>query len=161
MNSLYSASVLVPAFLLAWFTWNSAAMPSQSLRVLLVVAVVLAIRVKELSTLPGQPLTWHLNAVAPLAATFPHALWFPQNPVVGFYTDGKLWHSEDGLLTRNLAGYGIREATFRRYLPPNLKGVVYPPSASSSATMSLLAEYNQIVQFPFWTLHTRIKPSLP
>jgi hypothetical protein len=154
-NALHSWNYLLPAVLVAWLARDRASTVAPALRVLAVAGFALALNTRLLTSLPSRPLSEHFESARQLGAAYPHALWFPQNPVVGYYTNGELWHSEDGLLTRNLAGYNISVSNFRRFLPPDLKGVVYPVSVSSSVTMSLLPEYAQIVRVPYWTLHTR------
>jgi len=92
-------------------------------------------------------------------ATHPHRLWFPRNPLITYYADGKLWHSEDGIETRFLANYGIHEADFRRYLPPDLEGVVYPARVDSPFSMALLSEFSREIKGPFWTLYASPAPT--
>jgi hypothetical protein len=154
-NLLHSWNYLLPAFLLAWLSRDRPATASANFRVIAVTSFAILLNATSLTSLPARPFTHHLDAVTQLTAKHPHRLWFPQNPVVGFYADGTLWHSEDGVLTRNMAGYGIRESHFRRHLPPDLQGVVYPAEVDSSPIMSLLSEHNMKVRVPYWTMHTR------
>lgn len=157
-NSLHFSHYLLPAFLLAWLARDNSAIPAATFRLLAVVAIALAANAKYLTALPAHPRTRHFDSAVELAATYPHALWFPQNPVLTFYLDTRLWHSEDGVLTRYAAGHRIREPDFRRHLPPDLKGAVYPGTVDFPFAMPLLPEFNQTVRIPFWKLHLRATP---
>lgn len=159
MNSLHSWGYLLPAVILAWLTPERRAASWRGLEICVGVALALVIRARDLATLPSEVFTQHLDAAHQLTAALPHELWFPQNPVLGFYASGKIWHSEDGVLTRNLAGYSIREPAFRRHLPPNLTGVVYPMTATKPPTLSLLPEYSHVLRVPYWTVHVRTPPN--
>jgi hypothetical protein len=65
------------------------------------------------------------------------------------------------MLTRFLAGYGLREPDFRRHLPPDLQAVAYPSNNDHHFAMPLLAEFDAAIQVPYWTLYTRpTQPSI-
>jgi hypothetical protein len=155
LNSLHSWAYLLPGAVLAWLARGREPDPQRGLQVAAVTLIAVAIRSSELRSLPREVFTQHLDAADRVFARLPRGLWFPQNPIVGFYGEGKIWHSEDGVLTRNLAGYSIRERTFRRHLPPDLTGVVVPVNGDSTAILSLLPEYSQVVKLPYWTVHVR------
>ncbi len=162
-NLLHSSDYLRPAFLLAWLARDVAGTPAATFRMFAVVGLALAVRGKDLSSLPAQPFTRHFEAATQIAAAYPRALWFPQHPVLTFYADGRLWHSEDGILTRYAAGFGWREPDFRRHLPPNLLGVAYRAFVEFPSALPLLPEFNHPEKLPYWTLHTRAPqpPSQP
>jgi hypothetical protein len=114
----------------------------------------------RLTTLPAQPHTQHLRMAGQITTAFPDAVWFPQNPVITFYATGRLWHSEDGIITRELAGCGLRGPDFRPHLPPRLQAVVYPVFTKTHAVMSLLPEFSRSTELPYWTLLTRPDPEV-
>jgi hypothetical protein len=153
-NTIHSWNYLLPGCLLAWLAADRMTSSAPS-RLLAVSLVALALHGKDLVALPTRPLTRHLEVAAQLATVYPHAIWFPQNPVITFYADGRLWQSEDGVRTRNLAGYAPREADFRRYLPPNLQAIVYPANEDVSLAAALLSEFSQRTALSYWTLLTR------
>lgn len=157
-NSLHSSHYLLPAFLLAWLTRDTSGTPAATFRLLAVLTIALAARTQDLRALPAHPGTRHFDSAVELAAAYPNALWFPQNPVLTFYLDGSLWHSEDGVLTRYAADHRIREPDFRRHLPRGLKGAVYPATVDYPFAMPLLAEFNQTVRVPYWKLHLQATP---
>lgn len=156
-NLLHSWDYLLPGVLLAWLARDRLS-PAASLRLLAATALVLALRFGDLVSLPARPFTQHFDAAARLIAAYPHTLWFPANPIITFYADDRLWHSEDGVLTRSLANYGLREPDFRRHLPPNLQGVVYPAGVKFPFAMPLLPECKETTRLPYWTLHSRPAP---
>ena len=156
-NLLHSWDYLLPGCLLAWLARDRLA-PGAPLRLLAAAGLVLALRVSDLVALPVRPFTRQFEDAGRIMAAYPHALWFPSNPLITFYADGRLWHSEDGVVTRFLAGYGLREPDFRRHLPPGLQGVVYPRTVEFPLSMPLLSEFNQTTTTPDWTLHSHAAP---
>ena len=162
MNSFHPWAYLLPGCILAWSVADNE-LPHISVRMLVAVAIAMALRGPDLTLLPCKPMTWHLETAARLASVHPHSIWFPRNPIITFYADGELWHSEDGIETRYLANLGLREPDFRRYLPPNLQAVAYPAAVEHPFSMHLLSEFNQAAKIPFWTVHTRaaIPPAKP
>jgi hypothetical protein len=156
-NLFHSWDYLLPGFLLVWLAADKTGSGLQY-RALAVAACAVALRWNDVIQFPGKPLTAHLETAGRLMATHPHRLWFPRNPLITCYADGKLWHSEDGIETRFLANYGIHEADFRRYLPPDLEGVVYPARVDSPFSMALLSEFSREIKGPFWTLYVRPAP---
>jgi len=160
INALHSWSYLLPGGLVAWFAADriSATAPA---RLLAVTAVALALHAADFISLPLRPLTEHFARAARLTANYPHAIWFPRNPLITFYADRTLWHSEDGVLTRNLAGFAPRESDFRRHLPPNLQAVAYPEAENISLAAALLPEFSRTTLLPHWILLTRPPPASP
>jgi hypothetical protein len=154
-NVLHSWDYLLPALLLAWLAHDATPAGAASFRLLAAVVIGLGLRAKDLVSLPGGPITQHYDSALQLAAAHPHALWFPQHPVLTFYADGTLWHSEDGVLTRYAADYRIREPDFRRHLPPDLEGVAYRWFVTFPFAMPLLPEFDHSERFSEWKLHTR------
>ncbi len=155
LNLLHSVDYLLPALLLAWFARERLLTAAGGGRVLAVAALALGLRFPELRSPASGPFTAHLDSARRLIAAHPQALWFPQHPVLGFYADGRLSHSEDGVLTRSIAGYGIREPEFRRHLPQPLAGAVYPEAVQFPFAMPLLKELNQSTRHAYWTLYHR------
>lgn len=153
-NLFHSWDYLLPGALLAWLAAEKLTLRSQ-LRMLGVTVLAIALRRTDVISFPSKPFTSHLDAATKLVTAYPHAVWFPRNPIITYYADGELWHSEDGVQTRFLADYGLREADFRRHLPRNLQAVAYPSVVEFPFAMPLLSEFNQSTKLPFWTLHTR------
>lgn len=159
-NLLHSWQYLLPGATLVWLAHDRTT-AAVALRLPAIVACGLLLRGKDLVAPHARPFTGHFAVAADLMRAHPHTLWFPQNPLITFYADGRLWHSEDGIATRHLAGYGLREIDFRRHLPsPRLEGVVYPIVVEFPFAMPLLPEFNQKMNLPHWTLHRR-NPSTP
>ncbi|HEX2862214.1 MAG TPA: hypothetical protein VHN79_11265 [Lacunisphaera sp.] len=159
-NLLHSANYLMPAALLAWLVGGHQVVATAR-SLLVVTACALVLHWPRLTSLPVRPHTQHLAMAAQITAAFPQAVWFPQNPVITFYADGRLWHSEDGIVTRHLAGRGLRGPEFRPHLPPRLKAVAYPVFNKTHATMSLLPEFSRTTELPYWTLLTAPDPVTP
>lgn len=157
-NTLHSWHYLLPGCLIAWLAADRLA-GIGSARLLAVASLALAVHANDLTSLPSHPLREHFDDAAQLNAAYPHAIWFPQNPIITFYADGRLWHSEDGVRTRNFAGYAPSQADFRRHLPPNLQVIAYPEKEDVSLATALLSEFSQRTVLRHWILLTR--PSTP
>jgi hypothetical protein len=153
-NLLHSWDYLLPGGLLAWLAAERGTTPA-SVRLLGVTAAAVALHGADLVALPVQSYVTHFEVAARLTAAYPHAIWFPRNPVITYYADGELWHSEDGIQTRNLAQIGLRQPDFRRHLPRNLQAVAYPSIVEEPFVMQLLAEFSEVTRVPFWKIYTR------
>jgi hypothetical protein len=159
-NLLHSWSYLMPGLVLRWLSGHSGL--SAAPRHLLVgTACALVLHWPRLTSLPVQPHVGHLAMANQITAAFPDTVWFPQNPVITFYACGRLWHSEDGIVTRHLAGRGLRGSDFQQHLPPHLKAVTYPVFTKTHAVMSLLPEFSRNTELPYWTLLTLPDPVVP
>jgi hypothetical protein len=154
INSFQSWDYLLPGCLLAWLAADhvTAAAP---VRLLAATVLALALHGTRLFSVPARPFVRHFDAAAQLTATCPHAIWFPQNPLITLYADQELWHSEDGILTRYAAGYGLRESDFRRYLPRHLQIVAYAANVDPPLAPPLLPEFNYRTSQGYWILYTR------
>jgi hypothetical protein len=152
-NLLHSWAYLLPGLLLAWLA-NAKTTPKMSYHLLAVTIASVALRWSDVSSPASGPFNEHFKVADKLMAAHPHRIWFPRNPLITFYADDRLWHSEDGIETRFLANYGIREPDFQRHLPPNLEGVVYPYAVTDPFSIHLLSPFSQITRMQFWTLYT-------
>jgi hypothetical protein len=159
-NSFHSWAYLMPATVLSWL----AAEQKSSRRNFSVFALsLLAIMLNGtvLTQVPARPALHHLEIASEITQSFPHAVWFPRNPIITYYSDQRIWHCEDGIETRFLAGYGIREADFRRHLPVDMKAVVYPSIIESPFSLPLLSEFNDLHKVPFWSVYFRTSKATP
>ena len=157
-NNLHSWGYLLAGALLAWLAKPSGR-AATSIVLVIVTVFALALHAGEFASLRPRPLSEHFTVADKLIGAYPHALWFPQNPLITFYADGKLWHSEDGARTRGFAGYMPNATDFRRDLPANLQAIVYPANENLSLSALLLPEFNQKTSLPHWTLLTRPAPT--
>ena len=151
IHLVHSGFYLFPALVLGWL-----ARPERGTAVMLgTVGLALALHAPEFSTLPLRPRTQRVAIAEELAHANPGRLWFPQNPLVTFYADGRLYHVEDGLVTRHLAGFGVRERDFLRDLPPQLTAVVYPAATNDTFALQLLPQFTNRTTVGPWVLHQR------
>jgi len=151
LNMLHWWFYLVPAIGLAWF-----ARPCSSpLAQFSLVGLVLLVRVPDFRALPLTPNPAPLDLAEELARANHGAIWFPYNPLVTFFSDGKFYHVEDGIATRNLAGLGLRESGFRRHLPAQLGAIVYPANQTDCFALQLLPEFNRRTIVGDWAVYRR------
>ena len=52
-------------------------------------------------------------------------VWFPLNPLVTLYSEGRYYHDEDGLYERQMSGHPVPRARLQAGLPQDLRRVVY------------------------------------
>ena len=150
LNALHAWFYLAPALVVVILAQD---LPRWDAPVL--VAVILLARAPEFRTLPTSPQTAALVQAEQISRGNPSAVWFPDNPLVTYFTDGKFYHVEDGIATRHLAGLGLREASFRRHLPRHLAGVVYPANQTEFFALQLLPDFNRCVRSGEWTVFVR------
>jgi hypothetical protein len=159
-NLLHSWSYLMPGLLLVWLSGHSG-ISATPRHLLIVTAAALVLQWPRLTTLPTRPQTSHFIMARQVTTAFPDTVWFPQNPVITFYASGQLWHSEDGIVTRHLAGFDLHGLDFQQHLPPRLKAVCYPIFTKTHAVMSLLPGFSRNTELPYWTLLTQPEATIP
>jgi hypothetical protein len=64
-----------------------------------------------------------LEQATAFALRHPDQVLFADNPLIGLYSDGRLYHSLVGFGDRKLAGYRVRAELRDRHLPPKLRYV--------------------------------------
>ena len=153
-NLLHSWDYLMPAALLWWLGSEQPSRFREASSLVMIAAFALALHVSDFVAPPSRPYTQHFDSAAALTTRYPQGIWFPQNPVITYYTDHKLWHSEDGVSTRFLAGYGIHEADFRRHLPPKLQAIAYPSVNTAPFSVPLLPELSVKTRVPYWVVYS-------
>jgi hypothetical protein len=161
-NLFHSWDYLLPGCLMAWLASDHSS-SNATIRLFAVTVLSLTLHLTSLTQLPLKPYVAHFKTANQLVAAYPHGIWFPRNPVITFYADRELWHSEDGIQTRFLADYGLRQPDFRRHLPRDLQAVAYPSVVEQPFVMPLLSELSRATKIPYWTIHTRPEntPVLP
>lgn len=88
-----------------------------------------------------------------LATNFPHAVWFPWNPLVTLLHDGRYYHDEDGFYVRLAAGLPLNVAELRTGLPPAMHVVALPRAGSGwSIAPKLFPAGFQSTEFGAWTV---------
>lgn len=153
MNVLHSWPYFLPGLLL--FALPRFFRDARTLRWLPVpLLAALALRGPEFAQTPPSPLTAHLEHAGRIAGEGRGTTWFPNNPLVGFYTNGTLHHVEDGIATRHLAGLALRQESFRAHLPAPLNTVVYPAANENPFALQLL-DLKRRTPAGHWALYTR------
>jgi len=155
INLLHSWNYLLPGCLLGWLTPETISIRARVCWISALSVLCLCLRQADVFSYPTRPLTAHFAAADELIAAHPHRIWFPRNPVVNYYADKQLWHTEDGIETRFLANYGLREVDFRSYLPPGLEVIAYPANIENPFSMQLLREFSEKTFVPYWSVYRR------
>ncbi|MEO6992070.1 MAG: hypothetical protein ABI273_00450 [Lacunisphaera sp.] len=158
INLFHSWDYLVPGAIVLWLA-SPKSISQERYQIVGIAVCVIALRFTDVAFFPRKPFVGHLESATRLMAEHPHRIWFPLNPIITYYGDGKLWHSEDGVHTRFLANYGLREQDFRRNLPPDLEGIAYPEIIVAPFSITLLSEFNRSIKAPYWTLHLPSSPA--
>ena len=151
VNMLHWSFYLVPALAIAGMARVRPPLPAQAA----LVALIVLARAPDFLALPARPQFAALRHAERIARTNRGKLWFPCNPLVTFASDGRFYHVEDGIATRHLAGFGLSEPAFRRHLPVQLAGVVYPAGSANHFALQLLPEFNHHTTVGAWDVFTR------
>ncbi|MEO7700412.1 MAG: hypothetical protein ABIZ04_14405 [Opitutus sp.] len=153
INLLHSWDYLMPAALL--YGLATEATPPKRVGLALAATVIALVVRSDISHYPKRPFVEHFAVATALTSQYPHKVWFPQNPIITYFADRKIWHSEDGVSTRFLAGYGIKEAELQRNIPPQLQALAYPSVNTFPFSLPLFADFNQKNTIPYWVFYTR------
>lgn len=125
LNSLQGLQLTLPALALGAVVWL-AARSWLSLLPAIGTCVVLGLRLWTLPHLPLSPLTSQLSEGVELARANPDSLWFPWNPMISYYADGKFHHVEDGLYVRSLSKQPVPHSQMHKHLPLHFAGIAEP-----------------------------------
>jgi hypothetical protein len=162
LNSLQGFSLWLPAALL-WIGDAAAARPALARRVVVFGAAatvgLAGLRFHRLTAFPMAPATRHYDQAAQLAREFPGQIWFPWNPLITAYSEGKFYHAEDGLYMRFLADRALTPAHTFAGLPPKLQVIALPRGGTHWGVALALRPANaQTQDFAYWTLHSWPEP---
>ncbi|MSU66202.1 MAG: hypothetical protein EXS38_08915 [Opitutus sp.] len=83
---------------------------------------------------------------------------FPPTRWPTFYADGRLYHVDNGVSTRSLAGITFSKKAFLQHLPAHLVAVVYPVTAPHPFALQLVPEFSQRAVTGNWAVYTRPPP---
>jgi len=85
--------------------------------------LVLAMRIGFHPVRIWRPTTDNYAEGMALSRRLPEELWFPWNPLVTIFTEGRLYQTEDGLYIRSVAGLPVPRDTSLSHLPPHMQGM--------------------------------------
>ena len=90
------------------------------IRIALAIAAIgaLAARIATRPVGIWQPFTVAYDDARDLSRQFPGQIWFPWNPLVTVFSEGRLYQVEDGLYVRSLVGRPVPHSVSREHLPP-------------------------------------------
>lgn len=100
-----------------------------------------------------RPMTVAYDDAIDLARRFPDQIWFPWNPLVTVYSEGRLYEVEDGLYVRSVTGRPVPHAVSRRHLPPRFAALVVSNQGSTwGIAERLLPGPSETIDLGNWTL---------
>lgn len=158
LNSLQGFPLWLPAAaVVALASLGSLAAPRRGQRLRLVIAVtaifVLAARIATRPVAIWRPMTVAYDDAVELSRRFPEQIWFPWNPLITVYAEGRLYEVEDGLYVRSVTGRPVPRAVSRRHLPPRFAAVVVSNQGSTwGIAERLLPGPCEPVDLGNWTL---------
>jgi hypothetical protein len=91
-----------------------------------------------------------------ISRLLPMQVWFPCNPLVTVFTEGRLYHVEDGLHVRALIGRPVTVSAGRSQLPPRFSAFVTLSHGSTwGIAEKVLHGPLEKIDFGVWTLSRR------
>ena len=103
---------------------------------------------------PLRPDVLALRQARSLAAQLPGQIYFPWNPIATYFADGRIDHTEDGLLTRRVAGRPLSLAQIRRHLPPQFSVVAFHRVVNDGIVKALIPPGAKEDRFGEWVLYS-------
>jgi len=158
INSFHSAVYLLPATAL-WLTAYKRGAGGWSWLAPAGLALALALQCVPLGPWPMRPQLAGLRQGAALARQLPEQVYFPWNPLLTYFSDGRFYHVEDGLITRALAGRPVPPAVVKACLPPAMCVVAYHRYAIVSFVRSLIPPDAKRDTFGEWILFSWPPPA--
>lgn len=139
INHLHGFQLLVPAALVALFTWARAFLPSVVTLASLLTCTAVAGQVSQATSVPLRPATAREQLALHLARRQPGGVWLPWAPLVTYFAEGRFDHVEDGIYVRFITGYPVSLAQMREHLPPNFSAMILPAGDADWAVAIKLA----------------------
>ncbi|HYD84323.1 MAG TPA: hypothetical protein VEA63_09725, partial [Opitutus sp.] len=72
---------------------------------------------------PLLPATTALIQADQISRLYPAKIWFPWNPTVTYFSDGRFYHAEDGIYVRMLTGHRLSWRQLEQGLPSDIQYV--------------------------------------
>lgn len=151
-NSLHGAVYLIPAASVA----IAAGLPSKkpiSLGAVLVM-ITLAFQFSMLRTFRFTPAVLPLQQGQVLAEELRHHIYFPWNPLLTYFSDGRFYHVEDGLTTRSAAGAAASRAQIFQHLPQHINAIAYHKFTYDGPIVQLIPAHAREDQFGEWVMYS-------
>ncbi len=154
INSLHGGLYVLPVAA-GWLASRTAARwKGLPLGALLTLTAVLAVQITLHWPWPLQPDVIALRQAESLARQLPGKIYFPWNPIITYYADGRIDHAEDGLLTRRVAGHPIPPRVLRQYLPPDFCVVAFHRLVNDGLIKALVPVHARKDAFGEWILYS-------
>jgi len=100
-----------------------------------------------------QPFIAAYEDAGDLSRQFPGQIWFPWNPLVTVFSEGRLYQVEDGLYVRSLVGRPVPESVSLRHLPPQFSAMAVSNQGSTwGIAERLLPSTLEQIDLGNWTL---------
>ena len=128
INSMQGFALLLPAGAVALIAHLSAG--RSATRILLsgsaVVLSLILFNLRGREMPPHGINTRRYDDAMAVARAFPDGVWFPWNPMVTIYSEGRRFADEDGLAVWALANHAISLNALTRHLPPHFTAIALP-----------------------------------
>lgn len=124
-------------------------------RITLAVAAIGAItgRINTRPVTIWQPLIVAYDDAHDLSRQFPGQIWFPWNPLVTVFSEGRLYQVEDGLYVRSLVNRPVPQSVSREHMPPRFTSVAVSNQGSTwGIADKLLPAPLEVIDLGNWTL---------
>jgi hypothetical protein len=151
INSFHSAVYLLPVTTL-WLAGRKPGAKTWPWLAPVGLVTALTLQFAALWPLPLRPQLTGLRQGAALARQLPRQVYFPWNPLLTYFSDGRFYHVEDGLITRSLAGRPVPSAVVKTHLPSAMCVVAYHRYAIESFVRSLIPTNAKRDTFGEWIL---------
>ncbi len=158
INSLHGVVYLLPAAGL----WLAARRPGRGAwpwPAAAALAAILAVQTAGQWPLPLHPQLTGLREGAALAKLLPGQIYFPWNPLLTYFSEGRFYHAEDGLIVRSLAGRPVPPSVVKSHLPPAMCVVAYHRYAIDGYVRRLIPAGAKRDRFGEWILFSWIPPA--
>ena len=94
----------------------------------------------------------------------PGEAYFPWHPLAALMAEGRLYHSEPGVVDRIEARYEPTDSHFRAHLPPDIRYMIFRERAESQRILNFLPEFQSTVQLRAlsgWVVYARDEETRP
>ena len=127
INNLHGFQLLVAPLVVFLFTranLRAFRLAATTAAMIGAIALVRTLGVNRVSLLPVRSV---MEDAMSIERQFPNEVWLPWNPLVSYYSEGRFYHTLDGMLARSATGFPVPESQFLAHMPPRFHTIAYCP----------------------------------
>ena len=133
INSLHGFQLLVAPLMVFMFARANLRTIRLAAAAATIIAGLTLARIQAENHVSLLPMRAHMEDAMSIERQYPDEVWLPSNPLVSYYSEGRFYHTLDGLVVRSGTGFPITESQLHAHLPPRFHVIAFRPDGREQA----------------------------